>query len=111
MSNRVRQHPAVSSLLGIPASLRAPLQIIRGGGTLKPANPQLARRGVREADYLIDGCRVLEAIDSRGNCVKRARILPGINEEIPREWLAGYLEHVDAQLRVHPSKVPAHHSA
>jgi hypothetical protein len=56
---------------------------------------KLLPRGVHHADYLIDGCPVLLAIDSRGNCVKRGKLLPDTDEECARAWLEGLLDHYD----------------
>lgn len=52
-------------------------------------------RGVREADYTMDGCRVLEAISSRGECVARLPIEPDVLEDVVREWLWGFLDGID----------------
>ncbi len=55
----------------------------------------LLPRGVWSADYLVAGCPVLHAIDSRGNCVRRVRLAEGVDESAAREWLAGLLDHYD----------------
>lgn len=84
----------IARTLGKPM-FSAPLRVIAGGVASKPPARRVPKRGVREADYLLDGCRVFEAIDSKGNCVKRAKLEPDVIEEVPREWLWGYLERVD----------------
>lgn len=62
--------------------------------------PALAKRGVRVADYTIDGLRVLEAISSSGECVARVPIEPGVIEEVLREWLWGVLDGADPRLQL-----------
>lgn len=56
---------------------------------------KLLPRGVHPADHLKDGCRLLLAIDSLGNCLRRAKITPDSSEECAREWLQGLLDHYD----------------
>jgi hypothetical protein len=60
----------------------------------------LAPRGVRVADYTIDGCQVLEAISSAGECIARLPVASDALEEVVREWLWGYLEGYDPPLRL-----------
>lgn len=55
----------------------------------------LLPRGVQYAHYLVDGYRVLHAIDSRGNCLRRVKLTPDVDEELARAWLDGLLEHYD----------------
>jgi hypothetical protein len=76
------------------APRRPLLALVRG---LSHAVSAVARpvRGVRLADYCVRGRPVLIAIDSAGNCVRRVRVMPNMDEEIVREWLWGYLERVD----------------
>ena len=67
---------------------------------------KLLPRGVHPADHLVGDCPVLLAIDSRGNCLRRVRLAPDIDEEVAREWLAGLIDHYDPlprrpQLEVH----------
>lgn len=57
----------------------------------------IARRCVRVADYTIDGCRVLEAISSRGECVAHIPVAPDVLEEVVGEWLWGFLDGFDPQ--------------
>jgi hypothetical protein len=57
----------------------------------------LLARGVEKAAYLLDGCEVLLAIDRGGNCVRRVRLTPDVDEDIARAWLEGYLERVDPE--------------
>lgn len=63
-----------------------------------------APRGVWDADYLLGGCRVLHAIDRTGECVRRARIRPDVDEDVVRAWLEGLLERLDptSRLRLEP---------
>jgi len=71
----------------------------------------LLDRGVWKAPYLLNGREVLQAIDRHGNCVRRVRLSLGVDEEVARAWLEGYLEHVDPlpQLRlVRPIGAAAH---
>ena len=79
----------------------SPLRVIPGlcpapRAVARPAiGTKQARRGVRLADYTIDGCRVLEVISSRGERLGGVPIRPEVDEEIVREWLCGYLEGID----------------
>lgn len=61
---------------------------------------KLLGRGVWFADYLIRGRPVLLAIDSRGECVKRVRLVRDEDEEIARDWLDGLIEHYDPPRRL-----------
>lgn len=56
---------------------------------------KLLPRGVHTADYLIDGHPALIAIDSHGNCIRRVKIVPSVDEECAHEWLEGLLDHYD----------------
>jgi len=69
----------------------------------------LLERGVWKAAYLLDGCEVLHAIDRRGNCVRRVKLYPEIDERIARAWLSGFLERVDPtpRLRLVKPMLPA----
>jgi hypothetical protein len=66
--------------------------------------PALLPRGVAYAEYLIDGCHVLQAIDRYGNCIKRVRVKPDVDPEVIWTWLEGYLENRDPErhLRIIP---------
>jgi hypothetical protein len=56
---------------------------------------EVAPRGVRLADYTIDGQRVLEAISSRGERVAQVPVPPDAIEAVVREWLWGFLDGMD----------------
>lgn len=60
----------------------------------------VAPRGVRLADYTLDGCPVLEAISSRGECIARLPLASDVFEEVVREWLCGFLEGFDPKPRL-----------
>lgn len=60
----------------------------------------LAKRGVRVADYTINGHRVLEAISSSGERVTFIPLRDGVVETVVREWLWGFLEGIDPQPRL-----------
>ena len=68
--------------------------------TTSAAARRLLGRGVWWADYLRDGRPVLLAIDSRGECIKRVRLVRDEDEELAREWLDGLLEHYDPPRRL-----------
>lgn len=76
------------------------LAVVRGNP--HPIAPHVRHpgRGVRESDTTMDGCRVFEAIASSGECVHREKLVPGVDEEILREWLWGILERVDPKMRL-----------
>lgn len=78
-----------------------PLRVVRGERRQVTPPKRVPRRGVREADCTRGGLRVFEAINSAGDCVKRMKLEPGVNEEIIREWLWGHLERVDPRPRLH----------
>lgn len=59
---------------------------------------RLLDRGVHFADYLLRGRPVLLAIDSRGECLKRVRLVRDEDEDMAREWLEGLIEHYDPPL-------------
>lgn len=90
--------PAVLLSRPFPSPLRVVLGDLRAKRPLSRAS--VALRGVRKADYTIDGCAVFEAIDSRGDRVRAVKQPPCVDEEIVREWLWGYLERVDPRLRL-----------
>jgi len=50
---------------------------------------------VHEADYLVGGCAVLQAIDSHGNCLRRYPLRPDVDAECARVWLEGLIDHYD----------------
>jgi hypothetical protein len=52
-------------------------------------------RGVHFADYLVDNCRVMLAIDSRGNCIQRIKLGPDRSEMLSRAHCDGMLDHYD----------------
>lgn len=54
-------------------------------------------RGVHFAAYRSRGCRVLLAIDSHGDCIRRVRLGPEVDETIARAFLQGLLDHDDPQ--------------
>ena len=56
---------------------------------------ELLERGVIYAPYLVRGCRVLIAIDSKGEARKHLKIENGITEEIATRWLTAWLDRVD----------------
>lgn len=58
----------------------------------------LLQRGVWTADYLIEGHPVLHAIDSNGNCLRRVKMSPAVDETCARAWLNGLLDHYDPML-------------
>lgn len=69
--------------------------------------PSLLPRGVSYADYLIRNCRVLQAIDRHGNCVKRVKLEPDVDEEVVWVWLEGLLERLDPDPIRHLWLMPA----
>lgn len=77
------------------------------------AATKLLDRGVCYADYLIYGDRALLAIDSRGNCIRRIRLSPSVDEGCARAWLEGLLDHYDPlprapELRIVPRDLTSH---
>lgn len=60
-----------------------------------PRPLEVLPRGVWWAPYLFAGRPVLQAIDRHGNCIKQVRVLPGVDEDIPRTYLEGFLERRD----------------
>jgi hypothetical protein len=76
---------------------------------MTPAAVALLPRGVRRADYLIEGYPVLHAIDSGGNCLRRVKMSPAVDEGCARAFLTGLLDHYDPvrpPLRLLPSGPP-----
>lgn len=54
-------------------------------------------RGVHVAPCRVGGDRLLLAIDSRGELVRKVRLRPGVDEGIARAFLEGLLAHDDPE--------------
>lgn len=52
-------------------------------------------RGVYEADYLVQGHRVLVAIDSQGNARKHVKLTAGVSYARAKAWLEQLLDRID----------------
>lgn len=52
-------------------------------------------RGVFKAPFLADGCEVLHAIDSRGNCLRQVKLLNGASEARVVAFLEQLLDERD----------------
>lgn len=76
---------------------------------MESAAVRLLPRGVWAAEYLIDGCPALHAIDSKGNCLRRVKLAVDTDEGVARAFLFGLLDHYDPvtpRLRLLPSSPP-----